>query len=126
MLALDRIQHIETPQNVAYTEGSIDATFFDDLIGVTKNVGMRPMKIVFFADKKTTPYIMTKPLHPSQEIEEERTDGTVFSLKVIWNFELERELLGFGETIEVILPHRLREGIKRRLEKALKGYLKEE
>jgi predicted DNA-binding transcriptional regulator YafY len=86
---------------------------------------MRPMKVVFFAQRKTTPYIMTKPLHPSQEIEEERADGTVFSLNVIWNFELERELLGFGESIEVLLPHRLREGIKRRLEKALKGYLSE-
>jgi predicted DNA-binding transcriptional regulator YafY len=57
MLALDRIQAIETPQNVVYTEGAIDATFFDDLIVVTKNLGMRPMKIVFFANKKTTPYI---------------------------------------------------------------------
>jgi predicted DNA-binding transcriptional regulator YafY len=122
MLALDRIKSIETAENLVFTEGSIDASFFDDLIGVTKNLGMRPMKVVFFAQRNTTPYILTKPLHPSQEIEEERPDGTVFSLNVIWNFELERELLGFGESIEVLLPHRLREGIKRRLEKALKSY----
>ena len=84
---------------------------------------MRPMKIVFFADKKMTPYIVTKPLHASQIIEEEREDGTVFSLNVLWNFELERELLGFGETIEVLLPHRLREGLKNRLEKARSRYV---
>jgi predicted DNA-binding transcriptional regulator YafY len=122
MLALDRIKSIEMAENVVYTEGAIDASFFDDLIGVTKNLGMRPMKVVFFAQRKTTPYILTKPLHPSQEIEEERPNGTVFSLNVIWNFELERELLGFGESIEVLSPQRLRDGIKRRLEKALKSY----
>ena len=123
ILALDRIQRLETAQNVPYTEGSLDASFFDDLIGVSKNLGMRPMKIVFFADKKMTPYIVTKPLHASQAIEEEREDGTVFSLNVLWNFELERELLGFGETIEVLLPHRLREGLKNRLEKARSRYV---
>ena len=123
LLALDRIQRIETAQNVLYTEGSLDASFFDNLIGVSKNLGMRPMKIVFFADKKMTPYIVTKPLHASQAIEEEREDGTVFSLNVLWNFELERELLGFGETIEVLLPHRLREGLKNRLEKARNRYV---
>ena len=123
ILALDRIQRLETAENVPYTEGSLDASFFDDLIGVSKNLGMRPMKIVFFADKKMTPYIVTKPLHASQAIEEEREDGTVFSLNVLWNFELERELLGFGETIEVLLPHRLREGLKNRLEKARSRYV---
>lgn len=122
ILALDRIQRLETCQNVPYTEGVLDATFFDDLIGVSKNAGMRAVKVVFFADKKTTPYILTKPLHGSQAIEEEREDGTVFSIKVVWNFELERELLGFGETIEVLLPHRLREGIRRRLERAAIRY----
>jgi predicted DNA-binding transcriptional regulator YafY len=125
ILALDRIQRLEKLKIAFYTEGSLDASFFDDLIGVTKNHGMRPVKVVFFADKKMTPYIQTKPLHPSQEIEEERADGTVFTLKVIWNFELERELLGFGEAIEVLLPHRLRDMMQKRLQKAMNHYLSE-
>ena len=125
ILALDRIQKLETRQNTVFTERSLDASFFDDLIGVSKNIGMRPQKIVFFADKKMAPYILTKPLHSSQEIEEENEDGIVFSIKVIWNFELEREILGFGESIEVLQPQRLRLLIKKRLEKALNQYLKE-
>jgi predicted DNA-binding transcriptional regulator YafY len=126
ILALDRIQKLETRQNAVFTEGSLDASFFDDLIGVSKNIGMRPQKIVFFADRKMAPYILTKPLHGSQEIEEENEDGITFSIKVIWNFELERELLGFGESIEVLQPQRLRLLIKKRLEKAFNQYLKEE
>ena len=122
ILALDRIQHLETRPNAVFTEGVIDPMFFDDLIGVSKNAGMYPVKVVFFADKKTTPYILTKPLHASQAIEEERKGGTVFSLTVIWNFELERELLGFGESIEVLSPPRLREAMKRRLTKAHEKY----
>ncbi len=123
IIALDRIKSLEMLKNAVYTEGVLDATFFDDLIGVTKNEGMQPVKVVFWADKKTTPYILTKPLHHSQEIEEAREDGTVFSINVIWNFELERELLGFGETIEVILPTRLRRLIKTRLQKTLAFYI---
>jgi predicted DNA-binding transcriptional regulator YafY len=122
ILALDRMQGLETLKNAVFTEGAVDATFFDDLIGVTKNHGMPPAKVVFFADRKMTPYILTKPLHPSQEIEEEREGGTVFSLKVVWNFELERELLGFGEAIEVLQPQRLREVIKRRLQRTMNRY----
>jgi predicted DNA-binding transcriptional regulator YafY len=123
ILALDRIQKLETLPNAVFTEGSVDASFFNDLIGVSKNVGMSPVKIVFFADRKMSPYILTKPLHASQEIEEERADGTIFSIKVIWNFELERELLGFGESIEVLLPQRLRRLMKKRLEKAYARYV---
>lgn len=123
LLALDRIQRLETRQNEPYTEGVLDASFFDNLIGVSKNSGMRPVKVVFFVDKKTTPYILTKPLHASQNIEEEQENGTVLSIKVLWNFELERELLGFGESIEVLLPLRLRETIKSRLEKAANWYV---
>jgi predicted DNA-binding transcriptional regulator YafY len=123
ILALDRIQKLETHPNAVFTEGSVDASFFDDLIGVSKNVGMLPQKVVFFADRKMSPYILTKPLHGSQEIEEEREDGLVFSIKVIWNFELERELLGFGESIEVLQPKRLRHLMKKRLEKAYAKYV---
>ncbi|MNL84488.1 hypothetical protein D3C87_2124690 [compost metagenome] len=46
-------------------------------------------------------------------------------LDVVLNFELEREILGFGENIEVIAPRNLRDRIKRRVHKNMQQYTKE-
>ena len=56
---------------------------------------MHPRNVTFFVDKINAPYVRTKPLHHSQQIVEEKEDGTVFSIKVQLNYELERLLLGF-------------------------------
>jgi predicted DNA-binding transcriptional regulator YafY len=122
ILALDRIRGFEHLPKSTYIDSGLDASFFEDMIGVTKNAGMRSINVTFLADKAATPYILTKPLHPSQEITEEREDGTVFQLTVLWNFELERELLGFGEKIEVLSPVQLRNAIRGRLYRGLEKY----
>jgi predicted DNA-binding transcriptional regulator YafY len=122
ILALDRIRGFEHLPKSTYIDSGLDASFFEDMIGVTKYAGMRSINVIFLADKATTPYILTKPLHPSQEITEEREEGTVFQLTVLWNFELERELLGFGEKIEVLAPQSLRNTIRGRLYRGLEKY----
>lgn len=122
LLALDRIKNITINPTEQPIESNLDASFFDDIIGVSKNIGMRPQKIVFRADNIATPYILTKPLHGSQKMEEETENGTIFSITVGWNFELERELLGFGENIEILLPLRLRHAFKNRLTKMMGFY----
>jgi hypothetical protein len=42
--------------------------------------------------------------------------------KVIPNLKLEREILGFGESIKVLAPEHLRHRINKRLSKAIKNY----
>jgi predicted DNA-binding transcriptional regulator YafY len=76
-------------------------------------------------DAETTPYVRTKPLHPSQQWVEDRGRGTVFSIQVIPNFELERELLGFGASLEVLAPERLRKRMKDILGWAVGRYTRE-
>jgi len=41
---------------------------------------------------------------------------------VVLNFELEREILGFGECVKVLAPRKLVAQIKRRLQDASKNY----
>lgn len=108
-LALDRIAQIEPqPQYKFIAPKNFDsATYFADIIGVTKNLGNRPSKVRFKASRQQAPYIATKPIHPSQTIEEKLPDGTIFSITVIPNFELERELLGFGDGLKVLSPESL-------------------
>lgn len=123
LLALDRIQALAPAQGTVYVETpGLDASFFEHLIGVTRNPNQRPVEVLFWADARTTPYIRTKPLHPSQEWVEEKDGGAVFRITVTLNLELERELLGFGETMEVLQPERLRKRIMLRQVWAARRY----
>lgn len=109
IFALDRIQHIEyLPHELYREQKNFDAhAYFSDIIGVTRNIGESPVTIVFWANNHHAPYIKTKPIHSSQQIIEEVKDGTHFSINVVPNFELERELMGFGEGLKVLSPARL-------------------
>lgn len=97
-------------------------SFLNDVIGVTVNQNGQAEKVVFFAERETAPYIITKPLHHSQEIVEISSAGTTFSLNVQLNFELEREILGFGDCVKVIAPDKLKRRIKETFEHALDRY----
>ena len=105
-LALDRIQHIEQlpKESFKMQKGFDPYTYFKDIIGVTRNMAEKPTHIVFKASHLHAPYIKTKPLHSSQQLLESHKDGMVFSIDVIPNFELEKELLSFGEGIQLLEP----------------------
>jgi predicted DNA-binding transcriptional regulator YafY len=123
-LALDRIVEMKELNSEKYLENkTIDiSTYYNDVIGVTKTTGQRPQTIVMKIDKANAPYVKTKPLHSSQEILKEDSDGMIFSINVVWNYELERELLGFGEQLHVLAPKRLVGTIQSRLKNSLKKY----
>lgn len=121
-LALDRIQRFETLPKVPYRSAGLDAAYFKDILGVSKNTGMQLEVIHFWADLSQTPYILSKPIHASQRLLEQLEDGAIFELKLLWNFELERELLGFGEHIKVLSPENLVHSIRDRLKKNYDHY----
>jgi predicted DNA-binding transcriptional regulator YafY len=122
-LALDRIVSVResTEKYVKNTFFDVD-NYFDDTIGVTKNIDVRPQLIVLKIDRSNAPYVITKPLHHSQQMLRTEDDGMIFSIRVTWNFELERELLGFGEQIEVLSPKRLRNKIRYRIMEMQRKY----
>jgi len=115
--ALDRIQQIEpAPKEPFRQHKTFDPyTYFNNIIGVTRNAADNPTKITFLANKFHSPYIRTKPIHPSQQVVEEQKEGTIFSIEVIPNFELEHELMGFGEGLQVLSPASLLRSIKRKV-----------
>ncbi|MFD0990455.1 WYL domain-containing protein [Mariniflexile jejuense] len=53
---------------------------------------------------------------------EQKDDGVIFNIFVQINFELERLILGFGETIEVLKPLKLRNRILKKLRDSVKIY----
>jgi predicted DNA-binding transcriptional regulator YafY len=122
-LALDRIVSIE-PCDAKYVprENFNLPNFFHNVIGVTVNPNGQAENVLLQVDNETAPYITTKPLHHSQQIIEQLPNSLVIALQVQLNFELEREILGFGDHIKVIGPEKLKRRIKEILEQALDLY----
>jgi predicted DNA-binding transcriptional regulator YafY len=104
-LALDRIETIEDHEEKYKENTTLDlATYYNDCIGVTKWPGQNDSEVIFWVDSDNAPYVITKPLHHTQQVVRKEAEGTVFNIRVILNFELERELLGFGAKMKVLAP----------------------
>ena len=123
-LALDRILEFQELTQEPYIEykGVDFERYFDDLLGVTKSEKDRPHRVMLKVNKLNAPYILTKPLHHSQRTLKEDDEGIVIRIDVVLNFELEREILGFGECMQVLAPRNLASRIRKRLEIAAKRY----
>ena len=97
--------------------------YFDDVIGVTRELKSKPQIVKLKLDADQVPYVITKPLHNSQRVIRKNDDGSiVVTIKVIYNLELERVIMGFGEHIEVLAPSLLRHRIKKKLQLAALQY----
>lgn len=123
MLALDRMHSVREMPSEKYMKPDFDVdNFFKDIIGVSKMPNQRAQLIVMKVNRFNAPYVITKPIHHTQKILKEENDGMIFCIQVVWNFELEREILGFGECIKVLSPRRLQNKIRKRLQEAAEGY----
>lgn len=125
-LALDRIESIEdAPRKERYRKESTfhPKTYFRNLIGVSLGKDTPVEHVVFSVAANQVPYVRTKPLHETQKEVESREDGSaVFSIDVAHNYELERDILGFGEGITVLAPDSLVRKLRQRLEKMADNY----
>ncbi|WP_435261254.1 helix-turn-helix transcriptional regulator [Tenacibaculum sp. nBUS_03] len=125
-LALDRIKQILPEENTTFKDLHIDGDhYYKDVIGATVP-NSRPQRIQFWVDLKMAPYIITKPFHRSQRLIEETEDGAIFNIFVKINFEVERLLLGYADSIQVLKPEKLRRQIHYKLHNAYKNYQNEE
>jgi predicted DNA-binding transcriptional regulator YafY len=122
-LALDRIIDVGLSNDVEYAdnEGITPEEYYTDVIGVTVT-NLLPMKLKLFVEKSHAPYVKTKPLHYSQKVLERQEKSIIIEINVQHNYELEREILGFGEIMKVLEPDRFAKKIKHRLSKGVMSY----
>ena len=123
-LALDRMENIDFDLSIPYLEENFNGDLhYKNTIGVTVLDEEHVEDVILKIERSNAPYVLTKPFHHSQEFIERDEDGNVtIRLKVHINFELERLILGFGETIEVLAPRLLRKRISKKLTKAYSQY----
>ncbi len=127
-LALDRIKQILVqPEHIFVENAILNVSYFEGMIGVSKSVEQSPETVTFWVNSHHAPYLKTKPFHSSQHIQADLgTLGCIFRIEVILNYELERELLGFGESLEVLSPESLRTKIANRILATAQFYKKNE
>lgn len=124
-LALDRIIALDYDFKTPYIDEDFDAEkFYKHVVGVTVNSGSQPRKIEIKVNATHAPYILTKPLHNTQRLIKTNEDmSIIIHLLLTENFEFERQLLGFGDGIEILKPEKLRNKMKAIFQKAVENYL---
>ena len=113
-IALDRIFKVVRSSRTPYKENTFfePEQYLDDMVGVTRDIDSSPQEITIIIDSDQAPYVLTKPIHHSQQLIRENNDGSiVIMLNVIPNHELERVILGYGRHIEVVSPPEIRRHI---------------
>lgn len=122
-LAIDRILEIEELSIPFIENTNINwSEYFEDMIGVTKPEGEEIQTILLRFFGKTGKYIQTKPLHGSQKDKWIDSNTLEVRLEVIPNYELERVILSYAESVEVIKPASLIEKITSRIRNSLSHY----
>lgn len=125
IFALDRIHSVKFDHEHPFRKcaGFDPEHFFDDTIGVTRQIGDKPRHVMIDIDSTQAPYIESKPFHRSQKVEQRFDDGSIrISLKVVINSELVRLILGYGGHAEVIAPPELRVKVAESVIKAADRY----
>lgn len=125
-LPLDRIISIEPAEEIPYCENpDFDSEhFFDDLIGVSKNINDKPLTITFWASSEQSKYILTKPIHQSQKLlKVNPKDGSrIFQIEVVINFEMYSVFMSYGPGIKILSPRHVANFMKKTMKEAADLY----
>ena len=120
--ALDRIVGISPATDIKFIPSTTDfSTYFNDIVGVTlPQEHLEPEEVVLRFDAARFPYIVSKPIHPSQRVVSGERRELVLHVRP--NKELEAEIFSFGPQCEVLRPEWLRRQIAEKLQAAVKQY----
>jgi len=89
---------------------------------VSKPIDSELEEVVLHFNQLTGRYMENKSIHETQK--HKWLDANTFEvkIKVILNYELERLILSYGESVRVVEPQILKEKIRERLFKGLGNY----
>ena len=122
---LDRMSDVAlTNQTVKKTRHDLYQNLRQHVIGVNCPPDSQPQRVLLRLTTLQAKYLHSLPLHHSQRQLTATATHVDFELVVVLNKELEIEILGMGEAVEVLEPVELREIIKERTKQAHEKYQK--
>ena len=122
-VAIDRIVLIEMSHAKFTPNITIDwQDYFSDMIGVSKPIDGKLKEIILHFNQLTGKYMENKPIHETQKHKWLNEETLEVKIKVIPNYELERLILSYGDSVKVIEPLYLKNQIIIRLQKSINQY----
>jgi len=122
-VAIDRIQDVKIANINFYENKLINwQDYFSDMIGVSKPEGAPIEKIVLHFNKITGKYMESKSIHETQKHRWLQNEILELEIKVIVNYELERLILSYGESVIIIEPDHLKNKILSRIKNSIINY----
>ncbi len=120
---LDRMGDLGlTPQAIQPNRGIDYRAARRHVIGVTAPPDSPVERVVLRFRRPEAEYVLSLPMHWSQQILSETSTSIDFVMNVVINHELEREVMAYGEEVEVLEPNSLRQTIAERIEQAAACY----
>lgn len=111
---LDRITEFSETEGHYKSDNTDWEDFFYDIVGVTRK-DEPESEIVLEFESQALPYVLTKPLHPTQKATKLENGKLKVAFKVIPNFELETLILSYGENANILAPIELKNKIQNRV-----------
>ena len=116
VFSLDRIMAVTQEPDIKYIGTRVSfAHYFDDVVGVTVPRDREVEHIEIWVARWQLPWLKTKPLHRTQKIVSQDSEGAIISIDVKRNLELSQAIMAYGEAMVVLSPHDFREEMEQNI-----------
>lgn len=118
IFALDRIKKINTSLSTfkATTDFNV-SDYFEHSFGITRDYDAEPMELKLHFTGSHIPYVLSEPLHKSQEIIKQSADSLTVKIIVYESPELNMRILGYGSYVKVLSPSDYATKIKKEIKR---------
>lgn len=121
--ALDRIEHLQITDESFERDRQFNAVeYFQYSVGITATGKQKPLNIILKANKVLAKYLISQPIHWTQEIVDETDDFVRFKFSIIQSYELMEKILSFGAEAIVEEPQELKEELLKQVQKMILHY----
>lgn len=119
--SFDRMVDVIKMNNTFGEESVNNKAYFNSTIGIS-NTDEKPQQIILQFAPRLANYLISQPLHHSQQIiKKDQTQFTI-SVEVVINYELTERIKGYGAEVKVLKPESLANEIKRSAQEVLNLY----
>jgi predicted DNA-binding transcriptional regulator YafY len=110
---LDRIKSIDEQYDLEYFQSSFNPKeYYKNAMGISVLQDIEPSDIKLHISRGQAPYVISRPIHHSQQLLAEYETGIEISLYLIINYELVSTLLGMGSDLKVLNPPQLQKALR--------------
>ena len=122
IFALDRIFNFMLTEIICEEITDFDSDkYFNHAFGISVPEG-EVEEVVLQFDSWRGKYLISSPIHKSQQLVKEENDKMIFTFKVIPFHELHSKILSYGSSVKVLQPESLRLNIQEILKITLNNY----